>query len=380
MAEQAEHNMDTFQYLRLMVEKNASDLFFSVGAPVNIKIDGITRPINVPPLPPGSTKELAYSLMNESQVRQFEATSEMNLALTVQDIGRFRVNVYLQRSEVAMVIRFIKSKIPTVETLGLPLLLKKLIMEKRGLVLLVGSTGSGKSTTLAAMIDYRNENMTGHILSIEDPIEFVHSHKKSVVDQREVGIDTESYEAALKNAMREAPDVIMIGEIRDRQTMQHAIAYAETGHLCLSTLHSNNANQAIDRIVNFFPEEAREQLLLDLSLNLKAVVSQRLIPSIDGKLVPAVEVLLNTPYIADLIHKGNMDEMKAVMAKGNELGMCTFDQSLFNLYKENKISLEEALRNADSKNDLGLRIRLSAGEFHADIDGLSLSKDNQRNI
>lgn len=367
--------MDIFQYLRLMVEKSASDLFFSVGAPINIKIDGVARPINMQPLVPGAVKEMAYSLMNESQIRQFEATQEMNLAISVPDVARFRVNVYHQRGEVAMVVRLLKSKIPSVESLGLPLHLEKLIMIKRGLVLVVGASGSGKSTTLASMIDYRNENQTGHILCIEDPIEFLHQHKKSVVDQREVGIDTETYEAALKNAMREAPDVIMIGEIRDRQTMQHAIAYAETGHLCLSTLHSNNANQAIDRIVNFFPEEARPQLLLDLSLNLKAVISQRLIPGVDGKLVPAVEILLNTPYIADLIHKGNMDEIKAVMAKSTELGMCTFDQSLFDLYKSGKITVDEALRNADSRTDLALRIRLSAPEFNPDITGLALSDD-----
>jgi len=367
--------LDISQYLKLMVEKNASDLFFSVGAPVNIKIDGVTRPINMQPLVTGTSKEMAYSLMNESQIRQFEATLEMNLAISVQAIARFRVNIYRQRGEVAMVVRLIKGKIPSIESLQLPPHLKNMIMVKRGLILIVAASSSGKSTTLAAMIDYRNENQTGHILCIEDPIEFLHLHKKSMVDQREVGIDTESYEAALKNAMREAPDVIMIGEIRDRQTMQHAISYAETGHLCLSTLHSNNANQAIDRIVNFFPEEARPQLLLDLSLNLKAVISQRLITGVDGKLVPAIEILLKTPYIAELIHKGNMDEIKAAMAKNTDLGMCTFDQSLFDLYKSGKITLDEALRNADSRNDLALRIRLTSDEFHPDIAGLSLSED-----
>jgi len=368
--------MDIYPYLKLMVEKNASDLFFSVGAPVNIKIEGTTQAVNAGhKLDPGSVKALAYSLMNEGQISTFEASKEMNLAISVSDIGRFRINVYIQRGEASMVVRYIKSTIPSIEHLGLPLLLKQLVMETRGLVLLVGSTGSGKSTTLAAMIDHRNQSATGHILCIEDPIEYMHQHKRSVVDQREVGIDTESYGVALTNAMREAPDVIMIGEIRDRQTMQQAIAYAETGHLCLSTLHANNANQAIDRIINFFPEDARDQLLLDLSLNLKAVVSQRLIPSVKGKRLPAVEVMLNSPYISDLIHKGRIDEIRPVMAKSIDLGMCTFDQSLFDLYKAGGITEEEALRNADSRNDLGLRIRLSSGEMPS-TDGLALGGGN----
>ena len=350
-------------YLRLMAESDASDLFCSVGTPVHIKIGGATSPIETAPLAPGTTREMAYSLMNESQIREFEATREMNLAISVHEIGRFRINVYLQRNEVAMVVRYIKSDIPSIESLGLPVFLEKLIMEKRGLILVAGASGSGKSTTLAAMINCRNENETGHILCIEDPIEFLHRHKKSVVDQREVGIDTDSFDAALRNAMREAPDVIVIGEILDRQTMQHAITYAETGHLCLSTLHSNNANQAIDRIVNFFPEDARGQLLLDLSLNLKAVISQRLIQEKEGKRVPAVEIMLNTPYISELIRRGSMDEIKAVMGKSTDPGVCTFDQSLFELYANGKIRMEEALRNADSATDLKLRIRLSEGQF-----------------
>lgn len=367
--------MEVYPYLKLMVEKGASDLFFSVGAPVNIKIEGITQPVHMQVLKPDSVKALAYSFMNGGQMSEFESTQELNLAISVQQIGRFRVNVYVQRGEVAMVVRYIKSTIPSIENLGLPLLLKQLVLETRGLVLLVGSTGSGKSTTLAAMIDYRNQHATGHILCIEDPIEYVHHHMKSIVDQREVGIDTDSYSTALKNAMREAPDVIMIGEIRDRETMQHAIAYAETGHLCLSTLHANNANQAIDRIINFFPEDARNQLLMDLSLNLKAFISQRLIPGIDKKRVPAMDVLLNSPYVSDLIHKGRIDEIKSAMAKSVDQGMCTFDQSLFQLYKAGKISEEEALRNADSRNDLGLQIRLSSGKV-PNTEGLSLGGGN----
>lgn len=350
-------------YLRLMAENDASDLFCSVGTSVHIKIGGATAPVDTEPLLPGSTRKMAYSLMSESQIREFEETREMNLAISMSDIGRFRINVYLQRNEVAMVIRFIKSDIPSIESLGLPQILKNLIMEKRGLILVAGASGSGKSTTLAAMLNYRNENEAGHILCIEDPIEFLHRHKKSVIDQREVGIDTDSFDNALRNAMREAPDVIMIGEILERQTMQHAISYAETGHLCISTLHSNNANQAIDRIVNFFPEEARRQLLLDLSLNLKAVISQRLVAAKEGKQVPAMEIMLNTPYVSELIHRGSMHEIKAVMGKSTDPGVCTFDQSLFDLYSSGMIRGDEALRNADSATDLKLRIRLSEGRF-----------------
>jgi len=284
--------MEIVPYLKLMVQKNGSDLFFSTGAPPNLKAEGRTMPIGDTPMAPGMVRNLAYSIMSDDQVSEFERTMEGNLAISIQGLGRFRVNVFRQRGDAAMVIRYIKGQIPSIEELNLPQTLKNLIMESRGLILVVGSTGSGKSTTLASMLDHRNQNSTGHILTIEDPVEFLHTHKKSVVDQREVGLDTLSYEVALKNAMREAPDVILIGEIRDRQTMQHAIAYAETGHLCLSTLHANNANQALDRIVNFFPDSAHHQLFMDLSLNLKAVVSQRLIKSKDGKRIPAVEIML----------------------------------------------------------------------------------------
>ncbi|MGC8508992.1 MAG: PilT/PilU family type 4a pilus ATPase, partial [Thiomonas sp.] len=304
---------------------------------------------------------LAYSVMNDRQQKEFESEWELNLALGLNDVGRFRISIYKQRSAIAMVIRYITSNIPPLSALNLPGKLEELVMIPRGLVLVVGSTGSGKSTTLASMIDHRNSTRTGHILTIEDPIEYLHSHKKSVVDQREVGLDTQSYAAALKNAMRQAPDVILIGEIRDRETMQQAIAYAETGHLCLSTLHANNANQTLDRIINFFPETARHQLLIDLSLNLRAVISQRLLRGVDGKRIPAVELLLHTSYVADLIQKGEIDKLKEAMAQGIDQGMMTFDESLYRLYAAGKISLDEALANADSQTDLSLRIRLAHG-------------------
>ena len=331
-------------------------------------------PIGDSPMAPGMVRKLAYSIMNDDQVKEYEATMEGNLAISISGLGRFRVNVFRQRGDVAMVIRYIKGKIPSIEDLNLPQKLKELIMEPRGLVLVVGSTGSGKSTTLASMIDYRNDNQTGHILTIEDPVEFLHTHKKSVVDQREVGLDTLSYEVALKNAMREAPDVILIGEIRDQQTMQHAIAYAETGHLCLSTLHANNANQALDRIINFFPDTAHRQLYMDLSLNLKAVVSQRLIKSTDGQRVPAVEIMLLSTFVAELIQKGDIHAVKEAMEQGTERGMQTFDQALYKLYKEGKITLENALANADSRNNLSLKIRLDeSGNIDTDDVGKGLS-------
>lgn len=353
--------MDITPYLRLMVDKEASDLFFYTGASVHIKINGTVRPIGNKVLTPGMVREIAYSVMNDDQVKEFEREMEMNYAISLEGVGRFRANVFRQRGETSMVVRYIKGDIPEIQELGLPLLLKNVVMEKRGLVLIVGSTGSGKSTTLASMIDYRNQNATGHILTIEDPIEFTHHHKKSVVGQREVGIDTLSYHHALKNALREAPDVILIGEVRDQETMKYALSYAETGHLCLSTLHANNADGGLERIVNFFPESARHQLLLDLSLNLRAIISQRLIKSLDGRRVPAVEVLLNSPYVSDLIQKGKIDQIKEAMAQSSETGMQTFDQALFNLYKEGKISAEEAIKNADSRNNVGLQIRLSEG-------------------
>lgn len=351
--------MDITPFFRLMVDKGASDLFFSVGAPPNIKIEGITSPVGHTAIQSHQLKEIARSIMSDAQQKEFESTLELNIALSVPGTGRFRINVFKQCGEVAMVIRYIKGHIPSLEDLKLPNILKSVVMEMRGLILVVGSTGSGKSTTLASMIDYRNQNHRGHILTIEDPVEFIHEHKKSLVNQREVGIDTLSYENALKNAMREAPDVILIGEIRDSATMKHAVAYAETGHLCISTLHANNANQTMDRIINFFSEEAKSQVLTDLALNLRAIISLRLIPGIDNQRVPAVEVLLNTPYISDLIEKGKVDEIKEAMSRGTEQGMQTFDQSLLNLYREGKITQENAIKFADSKNNVGLQIRLN---------------------
>ena len=361
---------DIVPFLQLMVKKSASDLFFSAGTVPHIKIEGVTMPVKAPVLQPHETKALAYGVMTQKQTALFESTLEMNLSVTFRDLGRFRMNVYQQRGEVAMVVRYLKSKMPSFEELSLPEILGDLVMLKRGLVLIVGAAGSGKSTTMASMINYRNENSTGHILCVEDPLEFVHSHKQSVVDQREVGVDTMSYADALKNAMREAPDLIAIGEIRDRETMQHAIAYADTGHLCISTLHANNANQAIERIINFFPEDARRGLLMDLSLNLRGVISQRLVPGLALAAVPAVEIMLVSPLISDMIQDGRVDEIKDVMARSTELGMTTFDQSLFALYEQGKISVNEALRNADSQTDLKLRIKLAnpvdLGDVHLD--------------
>lgn len=356
--------MDITTYLKLMVEKNASDLFFSVGTPVNIKIEGDTKHIGESPLTSADVRKLAYSIMSDDQVAEYEGSLELNMAFSAADLGRFRVNVYRQRGETAMVIRYIKSDIPSIKSLGLPPILKDLIMEKHGLILVVGATGSGKSTTLASMINYRNENKTGHILIIEDPIEFIHEHKKSVVDQREVGLDTHSYTEALKNALREAPDVIVIGEIRDRETMRHALHYSETGHVCLATLHANNANQTLERIINFFPDTAHHGLLLDLGQHLRAIISQRLVQAKDGKRVAAVEIMLNSPYIADLIEDGRIGEIKDAMEKGDLDGMQTFDQALYSLYKADVIDIEAALRNADSRNNLRLRLRLEdPGQF-----------------
>ena len=350
--------MDISHYLKLMADKEASDLFFSPGAPINIKIEGITSAIDDQVLPAGSVKKIADAIMNEEHRQQFEENLELDIAVSIKGIGRFRINVFRERGDVAMVVRYIKSRIPIIEELNLPASLKDMVMEPRGLILIVGTTGCGKSTTLASMIDHRNENQTGHILTIEDPIEFVHTHKKSIVNQREVGSDTLSYGNALRRAMREAPDVILIGEIRDRETMEQAIGYADTGHLCLSTLHATNANQTLERIINFFPESAHEQLYLDLSLCLNAVVAQRLVHGKDGKRIPAVEIMQTSAYVRELIQKHKIDDIKDAMEHGSEGGMQTFDQSLYKLYKEGKISKEEALNNADSKTNLGLRIRL----------------------
>ena len=354
--------IDITPVLKFMIEKNGSDLFFSTGAAIHIEIEGKTLPVNSQIMNAGMVKEIAYALMNDAQIKEFEATLEMNFAYSVPDFedARFRVNIFRQRGDVAMVIRAIKAKIPTFETLGLPPVLKDLIMRQRGLILVVGSTGSGKTTSLASMIDFRNENSTGHILTLEDPIEFIHRHKKSIVDQREVGIDTLSFDNGLKNAMRQAPDVILIGEIRDMEGMKQAMAYSETGHLCLATLHANNANQAIERVISFFPPEGKASLLLGLSLNLVAIVSQRLVPGTQTKRVAAVEVLINIPYISDLIQKSKLEEIKEVMANNNDIGMCTFDQALFRLHSAGKINDENALAHADSRNDLSLKLRFAA--------------------
>jgi twitching motility protein PilU len=353
--------------LKLMMARNGSDLFLTADFPPAFKIDGKIAPVSAVPLSSQHTVELARALMNDRQAAEFEAHKEANFAISPTGIGRFRVNAFVQQGRVGIVMRTIKSEIPRVEQLGLPKLLNELAMTKRGLIIVVGATGSGKSNTLAAMIGYRNENSAGHIVTIEDPVEFVHPHKSSIVTHREVGVDTESWEVALKNTLRQAPDVIMIGEIRDRETMEHAVAFAETGHLCVATLHANSSNQALDRIINFFPEDRRAQLLMDLSLNLRGIISQRLIPAIGGKgRVPAVEILLNSPLIADLIFKGEVGTIKEIMKKSREIGMQTFDQSLFDLYEAQKISYEDALRNADSINDLRLNIKLNSK--HADRD------------
>jgi twitching motility protein PilU len=349
--------------LRLMLTKNASDLFLTAAFPPAIKVDGKITPVSNQTLTPAHTRELARSIMNERQWTDFEASNESNFAISPPEIGRFRVNVFVQQGHIGMVMRTINTKIPKFEELNLPPVLRDIAMVKRGLVIFVGATGSGKSTSLAAMVGYRNEHAADHIITVEDPIEYVHEHRQSIITQREVGIDTENWFSALKNTLRQAPDVILIGEIRDRETMEYAIAFAETGHLCLSTLHANSANQALDRIINFFPEEKRDQLLMDLSLNLKSFISQRLIPKkgVKGR-VAAVEILLNSPLIADLIFKGSVYEIKEIMAKSRELGMQTFDQALFDLYEAGLVSYEDALRNADSLNDLRLKIKLHGQE------------------
>jgi len=354
--------------LKLMLTKRGSDLFITAGFPPAIKIDGKIIPQSNQVLTPQHTAELVRAVMNDRQAAEFESTKECNFAISPAGIGRFRCNAFVQQSRIGLVCRTIAQKIPTLEELGMPPVLKDIALSKRGLVIFVGGTGTGKTTSLAALVDYRNENSYGHIITLEDPIEYVHAHKNCVVTQREVGIDTDTWEAGLKNTLRQAPDVILMGEIRDRETMDYAIAFAETGHLCLATLHANSANQAIDRIINFFPEERRHQLLMDLSLNLRGMISQRLIPMKDRKgRVPAVEIMLNSPLMADLIFKGEVAELKDLMKRSRELGMQTFDQSLFDIYENNLISYEDALRNADSINDLRLQIKLNSKHSDRDL-------------
>ncbi len=347
--------------LRMMVSKDGSDLFITSGSPPAMKVDGKVLTVSKQRLSPSHTQMLTRSIMNDKQVSEFEEKQECNFSIALTGVARFRVNAFVQRGSTGMVLRIINSEIPSFAELNLPDTLQDIAMTKRGLVIFVGGTGSGKSTSLASMVDYRNQNSYGHIITIEDPVEFVHDHGNCLVTQREVGVDTESYEIALKNTLRQAPDVILIGEIRDRETMEHAITFAETGHLCLSTLHANSTNQALDRIINFFPDERRSQLLMDLSLNLKGLISQRLIPKLgETGRIPAIEVMLNTPLMADLIFKGEVHEMKTLIAKSNEAGMQTFDQALFDLYEAKKITFEDALRNADSVNDIRLRIKLES--------------------
>lgn len=353
--------MNLQPYLKLMSEQSASDMYFTTGAPVSVRIEGVMRPVGKSMLTPGMTKKMAYDLLTPAQIQDFEKNLEMNMGMSYTDLGRFRVNIYLQRGEVSMVIRYIRSDIPTLDDLGLPDLYKKLISAKKGLILVVGATGMGKSTSLASMIDHRNASETGHILTIEDPIEFMFHHKKSIVGQREIGLDTLSFDNALREAMRETPDLIMIGEARDRVAMESALRYADTGHLCLTTMHATNANQTLDRILNFFPNDAHNQILMDLSLNLKAILAQRLVTSVDGKRIAAVEVMINTPYISSLIREADFHSIKGVMEKGGEEGMQTFDQSLYILYKKGRIDLKTALANADSSSDLEWKINFGGG-------------------
>ncbi len=349
--------MDITPYLKLMVEKNASDIFLTVESPVKIKLEGLITSVGKTVLTGDICKAAAYNIMNDVQIRHFEETMECDFAIALDDgSARFRVNVFRQRGDVGLVLRLIPSEIPTLEQMGLPEILKEMILNKRGLILMVGATGSGKSTTLAAMINHRNNTMAGHILSIEDPVEFSHPNIKSIINQREVGVDTLSYRNALKASLREAPDVILIGEIRDRETMEAAMELSNTGHLAVSTLHANNSNQAMERVINMFPHDAHKQLFMDLSLNIRSVISQRLVTGIDGKRCAAIEILVNTPHIAELILKGDLDEMKVAMEESGQKGMQTFDKALFNLYKEGRIELEEALNNADSRTNLEAKI------------------------
>ncbi|AYN93700.1 MULTISPECIES: PilT/PilU family type 4a pilus ATPase [Pseudomonas] len=377
--------MEFEKLLRLMVEKGGSDLFITTGVPPSMKVNGRVLPVTKEPLSPDQAREVVLGVMNEQQRAEFAEKHECNFAISSRGVGRFRVSAFYQRNLVGMVLRRIEVNIPTLDQLRLPEALKKLSMTKRGLVLFVGATGTGKSTSLAAMIGHRNKNSTGHIISIEDPIEYIHQHQNCIVTQREVGLDTESFEVALKNTLRQAPDVIMIGEVRTRETMEYAVAFAETGHLCLATLHANNANQALERIIHFFPADRHQQIWMDLSLNLKAIVAQQLVPTVDGKGRRAViEVLINTPLAADLIRKGEVHELKPLMKRSTELGMQTFDQALYQLYRDGEISYEDALAHADSANDLRLMIKLGS-ETDADhltniTQGLSLDmgEDSKR--
>jgi len=368
-------SMDFNSLLKLMVHKSASDLFITAGMPPSMKIHGRIKPVSQSTLTPEQAREVVLSVMNAEQRRVFDTEHECNFAISAPGVGRFRVSAFYQRNHCGMVLRRIETKIPTIESLNLPPIVKTLAMAKRGLIIFVGATGTGKSTSLASLIGYRNQNSTGHIITIEDPIEYVHQHAGCIVTQREVGIDTESFEVALKNTLRQAPDVILIGEIRTRETMDHAIAFAETGHLCLATLHANNANQAMDRMINFFPEDRRDQLLMDLSLNLKAILAQQLIPTPDGKgRRVAVEILVNTPLAADLIRKGEVHKLKDLMKRSNQQGMRTFDQALYELYRDGEITYDDAIHYADSGNEVRLMIKLKDGEVDKDsaLDGISL--------
>ena len=370
--------MKVLPFLKLIVKRDGSDLFLSTGAPPSMRIHGKMVKVGNNPLEPGAVKRMAQEIMDQEQNEAFDRKPEMNLAITEEGVGRFRVNIFKQQSEVSMVIRVIKTEIPNYAELGLPEVLPELIMEKRGLMLFVGGTGSGKSTSLASLIDHRNTNSAGHIITIEDPIEFVHPHKNSVVNQREIGVDTDCYSDALENTLRQAPDVILIGEIRNRETMEHALAFAETGHLCLSTLHANNANQALDRIINFFPEDRHSQLFMDLSLNMRGIISQRLVPTVDGKRAAAIEIMLGTPRVRDLIKDGKVDELKDVIQASDNQGMQSFDSALYTLYKNGRISLEEAIKNADSANNLRVRIAQSSGVHGKLSSKLSLKEDEDK--
>ncbi len=350
--------MDINTYLEIMVQKKASDIFFTTGAPVNLKVEGVTSAIGETPFPPGQVQKLAYAILSEEQIHQFEENLELDLAYSVNNVGRFRINLFKQRGEVSMVIRYIKWQVPSIEELGLPRVLSELVMEKRGLIIVAGSTSSGKSTTLASMLDYRNHNTTGHILTLEDPIEFIYHHEKSIVNQREIGLDTKSYGDALRHAVREAPDAILIGEVRDQETMKHAISYADTGHLCLTTLHATNTEQALQRIVNFFPESAREQLYMDLSLSLRAIIAQRLVIGVDGKLIPTLEILINTANIRKTIRDGEINTIKEILGKRINSELVSFEDDLIRLHKEGKITLEQAMANADLPGNVKLSIKL----------------------